>query len=235
MHAPIRVIVVEDNEPLLEEWLFQLEAQGFDVRGARNATELDHLLAQASADILVLDINLPGENGFSVAQRLCDPARLGILMLTARDAIEDKLRGLDGGADLYLVKPVDRRELAASIRAVYRRLPVAALEPSLFWQLKRDCRLLCAPDGRELELTPLEFKVLDWLCQEQGQTRNRRDLLQRLGLEALTLSEGRVNTSISRLRQKLAEFDPELRIVSWRNQGYSYVGPPVRRSTNGSA
>jgi DNA-binding response OmpR family regulator len=226
MNPPIRVIVVEDNDLLLDELLFQLEAQGFMARGAVDGPALDRLLAEAPADILVLDINLPGEDGFSLARRLRDPARLGIIMQTARDAIDDKLRGLDGGADLYLVKPVDRRELAASIKAVYRRLPSAAPHNDLSgWRLLRERRALIAPDGRQLDLSPMELKILDWLRLEQGRTRSRRDLLQLLGIDGLSASDGRVNTSLSRLRQKLCEFDSELRIVSWRGQGYSYVGP----------
>lgn len=74
----------------------------------------------------------------------------------------------------------------------------------------------------------MELKIFDWLRLEQGRTRSRRELLQLLGIEGLSASDGRANTSMSRLRQKLAEFDQELRILSWRNQGYSYVGPPVR-------
>lgn len=225
MNKPIRVIVVEDNDLLLDELLFQLQAQGFMVRGAGDGKALERALAQGAADILVLDVNLPGEDGFSLAQRFRDPARLGIIMLTARDAIDDKLRGLEGGADLYLVKPVDRRELAASIKAVYRRLPMATPQSETGWRLLREHRVLMAPDGRQLDLSPMELKIFDWLLIEQGRTRSRRELLQLLGIEGLSASDGRANTSISRLRQKLSEFDPELRILSWRNQGYSYVGP----------
>lgn len=228
MSKPIRVVVLEDNELLLDELLFQLDLQGFDVRGAIDAQAMDRLLAQRAADVLVLDLNLPGEDGFSVARRLHEPARLGIIMLTARDAIEDKLRGLDGGADLYLVKPVDRRELAASIRALSRRLPGVSVSEDSGWRLLRERRVLMAPDGRELVLTPMEFRVFDWLQVEQGRTRSRRELLQFLGIDGLTASDGRANTNMSRLRQKLLEFDAELQIVSWRNQGYSYVGPQLR-------
>lgn len=228
MNKPIRVVVVEDNELLLDELLFQLELQGFDVRGAGDGRALDRLLLQGPADVLVLDLNLPGEDGFSLTRRLHDPSRVGIILLTARDAIEDKLRGLEGGADLYLVKPVDRRELAASIRALFRRLPGADDSAESGWRLHRERRVLAAPDGRELDLTPLELKVFDWLQVEQGRTRSRRELLQILGIEGLASSDGRANTCLSRLRQKLSEFDDELRILSWRNQGYSYVGPQVR-------
>jgi len=228
MTKPIRVIVVEDNELLLDELLFQLNAQGFWVRGVGDGPSLEIALADSPADILVLDINLPGEDGFSLARRLHDPAKFGIIMLTARDAIDDKLHALEGGADLYLVKPVDRRELAASIRAVYRRLPFAEPSNEADWRLLRECRLLVAPDRRELALTPTELKVLEWLLVDQGSMRSRQELLLLLGIDGLVGADGRANTRMSRLRQKLSDFDQSLQLLSWRNQGYSYVGPPLR-------
>lgn len=227
MSRAIRVILVEDNESLLDELLFQLHLQGFAVRGAPNAHALDALLAEEWADVLVIDVNLPGENGFSIARRLRNPDRLGIIFLTARDAVEDKLHGLDGGADLYLVKPIDRRELAASIKALYRRLPAANEDPASGWRLHPGARVVTSPDGRTLELSALEFRVFEWLCLAGGRTRSRRELFQLLGIEGLISSDSRVNTCISRLRKKLSDFDPALSIIAWRNQGYAYVGPPI--------
>ena len=125
----VRVMVVEDNPYLLEELLFQLSSTGFSVRGARDGVTMDAMLQDAPCDVLVLDLNLPGEHGYSIARRMCDPARLGIIMLTARDAIEDKLQGFDEGADNYFVKPLDHRELVACILALYRRLHPSGAAP----------------------------------------------------------------------------------------------------------
>jgi len=224
--TPARVIVVEDNEFLLEEMLFQLNMQGFAARGAPDAAALDALLALAPCDILVLDLNLPGEDGFSIARRLCDRQRLGIVMLTARDDIEDKLRGFADGADLYLVKPVDRRELAACIRALHRRLVPAAGTDS-GWRLQAAQRKLLAPGGQALDLTPQDVQVLALLAEQPGGTCARQALVRALGIDFVNAPEGRINTTVSRLRQKLAAFDAELRIITWRNQGYSYIGPPL--------
>lgn len=222
-----RVILVEDNDCLREELTFQLEAEGFAVRGAPDAPALDALMAAEPCDILVLDLNLPGEDGFSIARRLCDRRRRGIIMLTARDDIEDKLRGFNDGADIYLVKPVDRRELAACIRAVHRRLAPGPA-PDSGWRLQPASRQLLAPDGRKLDLTSQELVTLSFLLETPGSTRSRRELGSELGIERLQLTDGRINTVMSRLRQKLADFHPELRIVAWRNQGYSYVGPELK-------
>jgi two-component system OmpR family response regulator len=230
-HAPIpRVILVEDNDPLREEMMFQLQHSGLDARGVRDAPALDKLLAERPCDILVLDLNLPGENGFSIARRLCDRRQRGIIMLTARDEIDDKLRGLEEGADIYLVKPVDRRELLACIRTLFRRVaPEQRAHEQSGWFLRGSQRLLISPDGRELELTAQDMTVLNYLLDEAGSTRSRDGLVAALGIDFMHLPDGRVNTVMSRLRQKLAAFDAELRIVTWRNQGYSYVGPALER------
>ena len=218
------VLVVEDNDDLREEIVFQLDMQGLKVRGARDAQAMDALLAEQPCDILVLDLNLPGENGFSIARRRCDPQRMGIIILTARDAIDDKLQCFDNGADLYLVKPVDRRELTACIKVLFRRV-AAVGQGARAWQLSVQQRALLAPDGRMLSLTAQDLRVLQFLAERPGATRSRADLVRVLGIDFMQAPEGRTNTVISRLRQKLADFDPELRIMSWRNQGYSYVGP----------
>lgn len=223
----IRVIVVEDNADLREELEFQLQAAGLMVRSAADGPELDALWSRERCDVLVLDINLPGEDGYSIARRLFDPQRLCIIMLTARDAIEDKTRGFADGADSYMVKPVDRRELAACIKALYRRVaPPEAGAPQ--WVLHAQARELVAPDGRKLHLTGTDVTVLSILTAQPGAIKGRSELAAALGIGYLETPDGRTNTIISRLRLKLTGFDPELRVLSWRNQGYSYVGPSIR-------
>ncbi len=225
----VQVVVVEDDLPLQEELLFQLRAEGFAVRGAADAASLDILLAEKPCDILVLDLNLPGEDGYSVARRLCDRRRLGIIMLTARDTMEDKLRGFADGADLYLTKPIDRRELVACIKALYSRVaPHAPLDEEPQWVLNHALRQLIGPDGNALDLTMQDLTVLSVLAAHPGLTVERKDLVRALGIDYLEAPEGRTNTILSRLRQKLATFDPDLRIVAWRNKGYSYVGPVLQ-------
>lgn len=223
----IRVIVVEDNADLRDELEFQLQAAGFKVRGAPDGPALDALWSRERCDVLVLDINLPGEDGYSIARRFFDPQRLCIIMLTARDAIDDKTRGFADGADSYLVKPVDRRELAACIRALYRRVAPPEAD-ALQWMLHAPARELVAPDGRKLHLTGTDVTVLSMLTAQPGAIKGRSELAAALGIGYMETPDGRTNTIISRLRQKLSGFAPELRVLSWRNQGYSYVGPSIQ-------
>lgn len=219
-HAP-RVVVVEDNPAQLAEQLFQLRHAGIVARGAGSAAELDALLAEAPCDVLVLDVNLPGEDGFSIAQRLYAPDRLGIVMLTVRAEVEDRVRGMERGADIYLLKPVDRRELLACIHSLHRRL---APTP---WRLDCLSRELVDADGRVLGLTPQEVKVMRLLLQPPGDICQRNEIVAAFGLEYIDFPEARLNTLLSRLRQKLGGFDPALRIQTWRNSGYSYIGPEI--------
>lgn len=221
-----RVIVVEDNAGLLEDLIFQLKHAGFLVRGASDGRQLDALLANEGCDILVLDLNLPFESGFQIASRMHGRSSCGIIMLTARGELEDKLQGLENGADIYLVKPIDRRELIGCINSLYRRISPDTGDTG--WQLDLGLRILKAPDGRKLELTPQDAQTLFLLLSRPGHIFNRAEVVQALGIDFLSSPDSRINMVMSRLRQKLANFDAELRIQTWRNAGYSFVGPTVQ-------
>ena len=221
-----RVIIVEDNPGLLEDLIFQLTHAGFLVRGASDGRRLDALLASEGCDILVLDLNLPFESGFQIASRMHGRSSCGIIMLTARCELEDKLQGLENGADIYLVKPIDRRELIACINSLFRRISPDNNDTG--WQLDLGLRILKAPDGRKLELTPQDAQTFFLLLSRPGHIFNRVEVVEALALDFLSVSDSRINMVMSRLRQKLANFDPALRIQTWRNAGYSYVGPPFQ-------
>lgn len=222
-----RVIVVEDTPGLLEDLVYQLSHAGFAVRGAGDGRQLDVLLHQEDCDILVLDVNLPFESGFQIARRMRASGNRGVIMLTARDGLDDKLQGLHDGADLYLFKPIDRRELIACIHSLCRRLSPQAITNNTHedWQLDPALRVLIAPDRRRLELTPQDVQALSLLLSRPGQVCDRLEVVACLGIDFLTAPNPRVNMVMSRLRQKLQSFDKSLRIQTWRNEGYSFVGP----------
>ncbi|CAO3430632.1 response regulator transcription factor [Azospirillum endophyticum] len=121
-----RIIVVEDEADLRDDLVEYLDRCGFEVRGASRGAELDQLLEAGPADVLVLDINLPDEDGFSVARRVRASSSAAIIMLTARSGLIDRVIGLELGADVYLVKPVDFREVEAQIKALIRRMQKGA-------------------------------------------------------------------------------------------------------------
>jgi DNA-binding response OmpR family regulator len=165
----MRILVVEDNIDILSNVLEYLELEGFSVDCAQDGLTGLHLAASHHYDLIVLDIMLPGLDGYQLCQRLRDDARRDtpILMLTARDALEDRLRGLAAGADDYLVKPFSLAELAARIRAITRRSQnagVAELRVSdlvfnpVMHQVSRA--------GQSLKLNPMGIKLLVLLMKK---------------------------------------------------------------------
>ncbi len=227
VNLPITVTLVEDNLVLFEELLYQLMLVGFDVRGVQNAEDLDVLMQEWQSNIYVLDINLPGEDGFSIAKRLLDRQLRGIIMLTARTDIADKLKGLEDGVDFYLTKPVDWREIAACIKNLYYRLKPENMP--LNWVLDLSTRQLTAPVDRVLNLTLYEINMLKLFLE------NPKKIIDRKTIEAVFISSGedndsiygRINTQMSRLREKLSRFDSSLMIQTHRTVGYAFIGPNI--------
>jgi DNA-binding response OmpR family regulator len=227
VNLPITVTLVEDNLVLLEELLYQLMLAGFNVRGVRNAEDLDVLMQEWQSEIYVLDINLPSEDGFSIAKRLLDRQQRGIIMLTARTNIADKLQSLEDGVDFYLTKPVDWRELAACIKNLYYRLKPEIMP--LNWALDLSSRQLTAPVDRVLNLTLQEINVLKLLLENPKRIVDRKTIeaVFMAGGEDIDSIYGRINTQVSRLRDKLARFDSSLMIQTHRAVGYAFIGPNI--------
>ena len=221
------LLLVEDHEDLRAELAFQLRYHRMDVIETADAQGCDRVLATQLPDIIVLDINLPDRSGYAIASEVKQRhPQLGIIMLTARAEVDDRVLGFEVGADVYMVKPVDFRELHACIKSLLARLSVGGKQQQ--WRFSESSRLLTTPDQNNLELTTLEAVTFKTMLQFRGSVCPREKLHEVLGFSGLDLNDIRLNTLISRLRRRLVQFNPELRIVTWRNKGYAYVGPPVR-------
>lgn len=224
----LSVAVVEDNADLLDDLLFNLRYRGFDASGFPDGAALDMALDGGQGwSVVVLDLGLPGEDGLSIARRLRQtrPA-LGILALTARGRVGDRIKGLEEGFDLYLVKPVDMDELAAAIRAVARRVaPVDTTTP--IWHLDpRGLSILC-PDGERLALSLHELRLLEALARASGQPVAREGLVQAMGKDPQAYDPRALEVTFSRLRMKLGG---QGLISSVRGQGYRFSGRIVLES-----
>lgn len=218
------IVVVEDNEDLLDEVLFHLGRQAaYQVSGARDGRELDACLAAHPADVVVLDLGLPGEDGLTIARRLRDQPGLGIVMLTARGGLEDRVTGLETGADAYLVKPVDMRELVAVVDSVLRRLPPREEVPEEGWVFYPARWQVRSPGGTLQTLTAAENRVLQVLAEAAGQTVPRHQLASVQGKPALDFDYRRLESTISRLRRKLDAGDGESPVRAARGQGYAFI------------
>jgi DNA-binding response OmpR family regulator len=209
-------IIVVDDEPdlraLLEDYL---GLQGFAVRCADGPAALDRALAERPADVIVLDVNMPGGSGFDALARLrAAGVAAGVIMLTARAEPADRITGLAGGADDYLVKPFEPRELLARIRAVLRRLPPAAPAPA---DRRRppvrmgtcsfdvEARRLIDASGADVALTAMEFDLLSVLARHPRQTLSRSRLAELAHGRPLAPGDRSVDIRITRLRAKLGE------------------------------
>jgi DNA-binding response OmpR family regulator len=211
-----RVIVVDDEPDLRALLADYLGMQGYAVADAADAAELDARLAEAPADVIVLDINMPGENGLQALARLrAAGCRAGVILLTAAGTLGDRLAGLTDGADDYVVKPFEPRELLARIRAVLRRLePVpdrtAAPAPRPSLRIGRcsfdtEARCLRDTDGNEIALTAMEYDLLSVFARHPRQTLTRARLAELAHGRPLSPGDRSIDIRITRLRAKIGE------------------------------
>lgn len=222
----IRVAVVEDNQDLLDDVCFNLERSGFKVLACENGELLDAAWEVFLPQVVVLDVGLPGADGFSIASRLrkLHPA-LGIVMLSARTGLDDRVNGMQLGADNYLCKPVEMTELVAVVLARARAVQLAG-NASGQWLFKPRQLLLLSPQGTPLGLTATENLLLSTIVSEPGQQASRECLIRALGGDPVTFDIRRLEVAISRLRHKIRATNADANpLRGLRNQGYIFLEP----------
>lgn len=233
---PTSVIIIEDEEPIRAELCDYLIHHGFEVRDASDGAGLERLMLEAPADVIVLDLGLPHEDGIEIARRLRRlPDPVGIVVTTARSRVEDRILGYETGADVYLVKPVNYRELAAAITAVKRHLaratssaedPASDEDPApLAWQLDLATWRLMTPTGAAMLLTRSEMNLMDLLSRKPGEPVMRHLIGMHMGKSDQLRDHRYVDQLVSRLRRKvIAELGWEAPIGSSQGQGYFVPG-----------
>ena len=221
------VLVVEDEPQIQELVAVNLEHSGHKVVRAASAEEAEAAIRKALPDVLVLDWMLPGESGVAFARRLRTTERtrdLPILMLTARAMEQDKISGLEAGADDYLTKPFSPKELAARIKAILRRrapqLSGDAVEAEGL-RLDPATRRVSA-NGQRVELAPSEFRLLHFFMTHQERVYTRAQLLDHVWGDHVFIEERTVDVHIRRLRKALAATGHDRLIDTVRGSGYSF-------------
>jgi two-component system OmpR family response regulator len=216
----LRVLVVEDEPEMAGLLRRGLTAGGYEVEVAADGVEGMALALHTPYDLAVLDVMLPGMSGFELCRRLREAAGAeSILLLTARDAVDDRVRGLDAGADDYLTKPFDFAELSARLRAIRRRNPADATRLQV-GNVRLDLlRQVVQVDDTTLRLSRTEFDVLRLLAENEGQVLSRSSILESIW-GSTTYHPNVVDQYISYLRRKLDPAGASARITTARGVGF---------------
>ncbi|MBL4686896.1 MAG: response regulator transcription factor [Nannocystaceae bacterium] len=204
-----RILVVEDDDNLRLPLTDVLEEEGFVVDAAATGEEGLTLAAKRPPDVVILDIMLPGIDGYAVCKQLrATGCSAGILMLTARTLEDDVVRGFDAGADDYLAKPYRLRELLARVGSLLRRhAGTTASDPTLKlgrWTVNREARTVSDASGHEVEMTRTEFDLLVFLADRPGKALPRTHILERVWGQDIAVDPRTVDNFVSSLKRKLA-------------------------------
>ena len=235
--APTTLLLVDDEPTLREPLAEYLTRQGFVVQEAESAAAARTKLAQATPDLVLLDIMMPGEDGLSLCRHLVESRRLPTILLTAKGEAMDRIIGLEIGADDYVTKPFEPRELVARIRSVLRRAerPAApATDDELLyefegWQLDPLKHRLTDPDGALVPLSTAEFRMLRAFCDHPRQVLDRDRLLDMVQGREAHLFDRAVDNQISRLRRKIEADSRDPRFIqAVRGGGYRFATDVAR-------
>jgi DNA-binding response OmpR family regulator len=223
----MKILIVEDDVPLLEAIQDIFENEHFDTTGVSSGDEGYYLAEQGSYDLLLLDVMLPGMNGLDIVRRLrAKTISTPIILLTAKDSIEDCVKGLDAGADDYVTKPFAVTVLLARVRAVLRRHGTVDWEGELF----------CGPihlipnerdafaDGQPLKLTAKEYELLEFFLCNKEQILSRDQIFNRLWGFDSDSSSTAVDVYVHHLRKKLAPYGGDHYLRTIRGVGYLFKG-----------
>lgn len=222
------ILVADDDKELCQLLQDYLDSEGFDVTCCHDGLEVILQLQNGDFDLLLLDVMMPHKNGFETLNQLRKNSNLPVIMLTAKGEPVDRILGLEMGADDYIAKPYDPRELVARVRAILRRsnrhepvTPTAKIEISGV-TLEKSTRSVQV-DGLEIELTSTEFDFLALLMDNAGQLVSRQVISQTCLGKKLQPFDRSIDMHLSNLRKKLGDYQSQPRIKTVRGYGYQFL------------
>ena len=229
MQDPFHIVVVDDDAVTRAKLAGYAEAAGHRVSEAVDGDSMWHILERDSADLILLDINLPREDGLDLTRKLRARSNVGIILVTVRTDDVDRIVGLEIGADDYVTKPFNPRELLARIKSVLRRTTQgtrAAGSMRLFagWDLAVTTRKLISPDGKMVPLTRAEFELLLAFADHPGEILTRERLLSLVTHRSWSPSDRTIDVLVRRLRRNIEPDpkNPEL-IITAHGEGYVFA------------
>lgn len=234
-----RIIIVEDDKDFRESMVESLVLSGFDVTGVASALEFYRELATNKYLLAILDLGLPDQNGMVLAKYIRSNTDMRIIVLTAQSSLDSRITAYQAGADIYLLKPVDFSELAASIHSILGRLDYQSfvsqkgndIEPDLLnketreWQLIRSDRDLYSPKHEIIKLSSKEFDLIEALASSSSKIVARQDLLNTLGYSNNKYGNRSLDVLIYRLRKKKATGKTRIPIKTFHGSGYGFSAP----------
>lgn len=237
IHHPTVLLVDDDHEitDLLSAYLARFN---FEVLSAADGVSMRAVLAQHAVDLVVLDVMLPGTDGLALAREIRDQSRLPVIMLTARTTTLDRILGLESGADDYMSKPFEPRELVARIQSVLRRSQsdtarAPALEASDVvcfdgWEMRRNERTVVSPSGLVAALSNAEFRLLNTFLKTPRRLLTRDQLMEQARGRTMDAFERSIDLLVSRLRHKLVDDGAEAPLIKTvRGAGYMFTAQSV--------
>ncbi len=232
MNDNAHILVVDDQEEIRKLVEDYLTSEGYRVSTAADGAEMRREMAQTPVDLVILDLMLPGEDGLTLARRLHEESRVGIIILTGRGETVDRILGLEMGADDYLAKPFHLRELLARVKSVLRRTSGGGGEKKTGskarfagWNLDLTSRELVSPSGSEVRLTTGEFDLLAAFVNNANQVLSRDRLLDLARNREAGPFDRTIDVQVGRLRRKLEE-DPQRPTMIKTVRGSGYIFTP---------
>lgn len=231
-----QILIVEDEAVTRSTLKSVFEAEGYDVLEAADGVEMHKVLENNTIHLVIMDINLPGKNGLMLARELRENTDIALMFLTGRDNEVDKILGLEIGADDYITKPFNPRELTIRARNLLQRTmsekgkgekQTQQIESYRFngWVLDVNSRSLINPEGEIIKLPRSEFRALQHFCENPGKIQTRDDLLKRMTGRELKPHDRTVDVTIRRIRKHFEDHPntPEI-IVTIHGEGYRFCG-----------
>ncbi|RDF10192.1 two-component system response regulator ArcA [Haemophilus paraphrohaemolyticus] len=237
MHQNNPQILIVEDEAVTRNMLKNIfEAEGYQVYEATDGSQMHEVLEQQTINLVIMDINLPGKNGLMLARELREDTEVALMFLTGRDNEIDKILGLEIGADDYITKPFNPRELTIRARNLLNRTMVEEKETISTsqnidqyrfngWTLDINSRSLITPEGEENKLPRSEFRALLHFCENPGKIQTREDLLLKMTGRKLKPHDRTVDVTIRRIRKHFEDHPntPEI-IVTIHGEGYRFCG-----------
>ncbi|RUO70957.1 two-component system response regulator ArcA [Pseudidiomarina salinarum] len=231
-----RLLIVEDEVVTRNTLTRLFQQEGYDVFDAADGMQMQRIMARQQVDLVIMDVNLPGKSGIELAESLRENENIGLIFLTGRDAEEDRLLALELGADDYLIKPYNPKELLIRVRNLYRRIEAIKSQQKTVghdsvvyefnnWRLESDSRCLFSPEGKMFRLPKSEYRAMELFLTNPGKILDRETLVKKMLDRELRPADRTVDVAIRRIRRHFEAYSdsPNL-ITTIHGEGYRFVG-----------